>query len=256
MKHEISKRERAKLTIAGAQTLAGRGKTPSARQVRKAHDAAGSAVAEKGIRVHGGADSVDHLVDGICGTLSGIGGETSDECGSFWSRVKDAATSIAPLAPLFGPTATVTVPIARGIASKMSPKPASHDDDLQSITGFGPERTKVEDYEYIFGEPLTDEELVSGEGGSGAAMWYRTRRRAPAPMAAAANRYRALIVGADHVPHDIYRAAILQRARKISNRGAPTARNMRDAQASVDKDLRSLRVGVAIPGAQPGRVTR
>ena len=121
-KTHISKKDRALLTIAAAQRMAGEGRTPSARQVRKAHTEAGCAVAKRGMVVRGGADSTDGMFEKVCSKLSGIGGETDGECGSFWDKIKSAVTSTAskaaPYAPIAAAVAIPTiaaVPIAQRI---------------------------------------------------------------------------------------------------------------------------------------------
>lgn len=264
MRHQISKKERALLTFAGAQRLAGPGTTPTARQVRRAHDEAGCSVAKRGIVVRGGADATDGVINKVCGVLSGIGGETDAECGSFWGKVKDFASSAtskaAPLAPLFGPTAMVAVPIAQQMTKRQGGQPAQAEDGLQEISGmgFGPERGKIEDYTYIFGdnELSTEDRMILGEGGGSAelASLQRQRRRASWPRVIKAfDETRSSSMGA--IPHDAYRAAIVQRARKLGGRN-PSARQMAAAQASVDQALKKVGLFVAIPGAMPGRVTR
>jgi hypothetical protein len=273
MRHKISKRERALLTIAAAQQAAGPGRTPTARQVRKAHDTAGCAVAKRGVVVHGGADVTDHVMNKVCGVLSGIGGETDAECGNFWSRLKNVATQAAPLAPLFGPTAMVAVPVAQKLTNRGSAPTASSDDaSVQEVSGFGPERQKVEDYTYIFGDELVlgtdldeldgDELELEGEGAVEAAAARRFGRGHRRHHAAASGyqpepelrgMFRAPAPG---LPHEAYRVAILRRARRLTGGKQPTAKQMAQAQASVDKDMRMHGLDVAIPGGRPGRVTR
>lgn len=260
MRHNISKKERALLTLAGAQRLAGPGATPSARQVRRAHDEAGCSVARRGVVVKGGADATDGVVDKICGVLSGIGGETDAECGNFWSKVKSFATSAttkaAPLAPLFGPTAMVAVPVAQQMMKKSGGSaPAQSEESLQDIFGFGPERQMVEDYTYIFGHGNDDEdEMILGEG-SGAAEAAALRRRHQSNHIAGYQPEWEFSLSAGTVPHETYRAAILRSARKLGGK-KPSAKQISQAQAAVDRALRSRGLFVAIPGARPGRVTR
>jgi len=179
---KISKKERAALTIAGAQRLAGAGRTPSARQVRKAHDEAGCAVAKHGVVVHGGADTTDGLVNKICGKLSGIGGETDAECGSFWGKIKDTVSAMLPFAGLAssGITAALAIKQLRAPAQgqgrvmvsppQAAPAPApapdaASDTDASSAQavaagGWGRRRTRLgteisrpeKGYVYLFGD--------------------------------------------------------------------------------------------------------
>ena len=257
---KISRKERALLTIAGAQRLAGAGRTPTARQVRKAHAEAGCAVAKHGVVVHGGADSTDNLVHKICGTLSGIGGETDAECGSFWSKLKSIASDALPLAPLFGPTAAIAAPVAKAIAQRAgsrSSAPAQSDDNLQQLDGddfmgFDEISHPAKNITYMFG---AEDRMLLREGGSAerAAIMRRSQRVQPLVMGR-----RVQWTGAESpmsVPHVAYRAMILRLAKKTGG-ASPKAKQMAEAQAAVDRMMARKGLFVGIPGARPGRVTR
>jgi hypothetical protein len=56
------------------------------------------------------------------------------------------------------------------------------------------------------------------------------------------------------IPHEDYRLMIMKMARKIST--APTTKDFALAKAQVDKQLVDRGLGVVIPHAKPGRVTR
>lgn len=59
------------------------------------------------------------------------------------------------------------------------------------------------------------------------------------------------------ISHELYRAAILQRAKKLCGEGKePNAKCFSAAQKSVDEDLKKGGVKVVTQGATPGRVTR
>lgn len=59
------------------------------------------------------------------------------------------------------------------------------------------------------------------------------------------------------ISHELYRAAILQRAKKLCGEGKePNAKCFSVAQKSVDEDLKKGGVKVVTQGAAPGRVTR
>ena len=276
MRHQISKKERALLTIAGAQRMAGPGKTPSARQVRKAHVEAGCAVAKHGIVVQGGAGVSDRMFDKVCTKLSGIGGETDAECGSFWDKIKSAYLKAAPLLPL----AAVASPFAamalmqkgnKGApaapAAPADSQSSQADDGTQEVTGFEVISHPAKGYTYLFG----DDDLFGDEfgaedrmllrEGAGTSEYLSARRRqgrvpvvAPFPIMAGL-RSRTRIAATDVIPHELYRAAIMKRAQTLGS-GSPSAKNMADAQVAVDQQMRAYGLRVGIPGARPGRVTR
>lgn len=291
MKHQISKKERAALTIAGAQRIAGLGNTPTARQVRKAHDQAGCAVAKHGVVVKGGADSTDGLVNNICGKLSGIGGETDAECGGFSDAIKNTVVSMVPFASLAsaGVTSAVAVKQLKSRPQQQqvqAPAPAapaaapamqSTSDDSNS--GYmGTEMSRPEKgYVYLFGDDelgayaeIEDDELFGDSlgyedallarevGGADAAAISRMRgwpgRTRSFPMARRLPAPPTTQSGAS-IPHVAYRAMILKQARSIGG-SSPTAKQMASAQANVDAAMAKKNVSVAIPGARPGRVTR
>jgi len=59
------------------------------------------------------------------------------------------------------------------------------------------------------------------------------------------------------IPNELYRAAIVQRAKKLCGEGKePNAKCFAEATKSVDADLKKGGVKVTNPGAAPGRVTR
>lgn len=58
------------------------------------------------------------------------------------------------------------------------------------------------------------------------------------------------------VPAEVYRAGVWQRAMKMSGGRRPDAKTLMKAQSSVNRDLGRRGVGIVIPGARPGRVTR
>lgn len=268
MKNQLSKKERALLTIHGAQRIAGAGRTPSARQVRKAHAEAGCAVAKHGIVVQGGAGSTDPMFDKVCTKLSGIGGETDAECGSFWSKLKSLATSAAstaaPIAPLFGPAASIVLPAVAKKKGGSGPAVAQNDDQQQSIqevTGWddlGTEMSHPErGYTYLFGDEAiilgAEDRMLLREGAGSPELISARRRqgRVPVHMAGAAL---SRAVGS-LLPHSLYRAAIVKRAHALGGKN-PTAKHMADAQAAIDREMTAYGLRVGIPGAMPGRVTR
>lgn len=251
MRKKISKRERAVLTLSVAQKMVGKDKTPSARDVRRAHKFAGKAVSSAGVSVMGGEAPVNRFVNNVCERLSGIRGDDASSCGSFWSAVKDAATKVAttisPITPYLGPTAQIAMLAAKPIASKLtSPtvaRRAPEKDDDESLASVVGELQRLPgDITYIFGD---DETLIEGAGGPELAA---ARRRH------GGRRRHASISGA--VPHELYRASIVQRARRLAGGATPGARHMMVAEASVKHDLAMNNLGVSIPGARPGRVTQ
>lgn len=290
MRNQISRKERAALTIAGAQRIAGLGNTPTARQVRKAHDQAGCAVAKRGVVVKGGADSTDGLVHSICGKLSGIGGETDAECGNFWGKIKDTVVSMVPFASLFSAAATTAIAVHQ-IREKPSsspspapapapPAPASSDTQDSSGYDLGAELSRPEkNYLYVFGDDelgayatiegddlfgdyqalgAEDVMLAREMGGAEAQAIQRLRGWSPGRQRAVKS-YRLPAAPqsstSNSIPHDAYRAMILRQARKIGGVN-PTAKQMAQAQATVDAAMAAKNVSVSIPGARPGRVTR
>ncbi len=59
------------------------------------------------------------------------------------------------------------------------------------------------------------------------------------------------------ITNELYRAAILQRAKKLCGEGKePNAKCFAEAQKTVDQDLKKGGVKVVSQGAKPGRVTR
>ena len=58
------------------------------------------------------------------------------------------------------------------------------------------------------------------------------------------------------VPAEVYRAGVWQRALKMTGGKRPDAKTLMLAQGSVNRDLGRRGVGISIPGARPGRVTR
>ena len=272
MKNHISKKERALLTIAGAQRIAGAGRTPSARQVRKAHSEAGCAVAKHGVVVHGGADATDRMFNSVCTKLSGIGGETDAECGSFWGKLKSlvssAASTAAPIAPLFGPAAGIALPMlakkgGRGGSQAVAQAQPAAEQNVQEVTGWlsGTEISHPErGFTYIFGddddELGAEDRMLLREGG-GMTEYASARRRQgriPYPVANA-GAFGPLRAIGDALPHNLYRAAILKRAHALGGK-KPTAKHMADAQAAIDREMVAYGLRVGIPGARPGRVTR
>jgi hypothetical protein len=207
--------------------------------------------------------------------LSGIGGETDAECGSFWSKLKGFASSAAnkaapltALAPLFGPAAAIAVPVASHMLKKkpsQAPAPAQNEENLMEVVGYGPERQMVEDYTYIFGGEIvtgaelmggSEDDMIIGEGGGASELAaFQRRRRRPSRTFGFQPEPEARSSSMGAVPHDVYRTAIFRRAQKIGGTN-PTAKQISQAQASVDVDLRKNNLFVAIPGGRPGRVTR
>ena len=57
------------------------------------------------------------------------------------------------------------------------------------------------------------------------------------------------------IPHEDYRLLVTAAAMKLSN-GKPTTRHYASAKSLVDRSLVSRGVGIVIPSAKPGRVTR
>lgn len=64
------------------------------------------------------------------------------------------------------------------------------------------------------------------------------------------------VSGMGGVPAEVYRAGVWQRAVKMAGGRRPDARTLMLAQTSVNRDLGRRGVGISIPGARPGRVTR
>jgi hypothetical protein len=61
------------------------------------------------------------------------------------------------------------------------------------------------------------------------------------------------------IPHEDYRVLVMRAtttAAQSSGRGTPSTADFANGKARVDKMLVDRGVGVAIPGAKPGRVTR
>lgn len=56
------------------------------------------------------------------------------------------------------------------------------------------------------------------------------------------------------IPHEDYRVLVLQKALKANPR--PTTKDFARAQLEVDRALSKSGLGIVIPGARPGRVTR
>ena len=57
------------------------------------------------------------------------------------------------------------------------------------------------------------------------------------------------------IPHQDYRLLITAAAMKLSN-GKPSTRHYANAKSLVDKSLVSRGIGIVIPRAKPGRITR
>ena len=57
------------------------------------------------------------------------------------------------------------------------------------------------------------------------------------------------------IPHEDYRLLVTAAAMKLSN-GKPTTKHYASAKSLVDRSLVSRGVGIVIPSAKPGRVTR
>lgn len=249
MNKAISRAERALLTLAVAQRHAGNGQTPSARTLRRAHREAKEAVRSHGVSVMGGEAPVDNLVNKICGRLSGICGEDDDELGSFWSRVKDAATKVAPVIPYVGPAIQYGGPAVKALAAKGGDKKTvaqnsnSKDENLMEVVGS--ELEKVENYTYLFGDEYA---ALEGAGNAEAEAFARHHGRH--------HRKRHAVSGEGLISHDHYRAAVLRVARKIAGGANPTAIQLAQADAHVKNRMAAKGLSVAIPGARPGRVTR
>ena len=57
------------------------------------------------------------------------------------------------------------------------------------------------------------------------------------------------------IPHEDYRLLITAAAMKLSN-GKPSTKHYANAKSLVDKSLVNRGIGIVIPSAKPGRVTR
>jgi hypothetical protein len=296
MRTQISKPEHALLTLGVAQKMAGKNEIPTARTLRQANTDVKGSIVKAGVSVRGGTGAVDRLVNRICGELSGMSGMSGDETGNFWSSAKNAITSAAskviPFAPFMGPTATLAVPAAKALMkSSSSPAPTAaadvHDEENVAMVGY--ERGKVENYDYIFGFGDLDERvfgdrgrsdtgawdhdslvfgadvedtLIFGEGGGSSERNAANRRQGRSrtgnsPLLRALTRMKGN--GGAQMSPEVYRAAIIQRGKKLAvtrGRKSPNTKDMFDAQISVDTDLSKTGARVVVPGAQPGRVTR
>lgn len=213
------------------------------------------------------------------------------------SKVVPFAPFFGPAATLGTPAAKALIKAATSSAPQAAATEPHDEENVATIVGY--ERGKVEDYDYIFGTPDLDrhlfgtrsqagawdhdsltfgadveDTLIFGEGGgsseriaanrrqgysrtgSGPRLGLRVRRSRD-PMLRALVRMKGN--GGGEMSPDTYRAAIIQRGRKLAQargRQAPNTKDMFDAQISVDTDLSKSNTRVVTPGAQPGRVTR
>lgn len=259
-KSQISPKEYALLNVVVAQKLAGPGKTPTAKHVAEAQKQSREAVLKKGVGVKGGTGKVDFLMDRARNELSGISGMGAEECAGLWDKIKSIVSSVTPAVPFVGPSYGLAVPIAKTIATQQAKKAAmktanaavatatDNEQELDLQAGVAGVAGESFDHAYSSAEKDLD---GSGMGGSEANAMSRTngRRKRRHKMAAVMG----LPLGIDPLT---YRAAIHQRAQKISNGGSPTTKHIFVAQKAVDNELKMAGIKMKIPGAQPGRVTR
>ena len=214
------------------------------------------------------------------------------------SKIIPFAPFFGPAATLATPAAKALMKSATSSsAPQVAAAAPNAEEDLASV--LGGERGQVENYDYIFGSRDLDrhvfgqrsrtgewdhdslafgadveDTLIFGEGGgssersaanrrqghsrtgSGPRLGVRVRRSRD-PMLRALVRMKGN--GGDEMSPEVYRAAIIQRGKKLAQargRQSPNTKDMFDAQISVDADLSKSGARVVVPGAQPGRVTR
>lgn len=172
--------------------------------------------------------------------------------GWSWGGVKSAAMKAAPVAlPILIPGAVATPFIIEAIKAKKKRDEKAKlllekkrvEEQKEAPDAVSPDENAQE----VLGDSDLREILKQG-GRSEAGAMHRTS----SPYYFPAN---SISVGGV-MPNPVYRAAILQRALKISRGRKPEAREMFMAQKTVDRDLGRRGVRITIPGARPGRVTR
>lgn len=154
------------------------------------------------------------------------------------SKAKEHAGVVAPYAATaMFPGGSVAAPMAMQLLKKAQQQhaaseesaPEEHgEDSLQSLAGC-----------------CGEEELELARSGGLAERQSLQRRRG-----------RVSTLGSEAIPHEMYRAAVWQRAKKMAGGGVPQAKHVFQAQRTVDRDLQRKGTSIRIPGARPGRVTR
>ncbi len=162
------------------------------------------------------------------------------EMGSLWGRVKKAAKVALPFLPVANQT-QIAIKATKAIAAAdkkrkkqnvSTPAPSASEFDLE------PDIQTVSGTHYQWITVGEEERELASSGGMSEreALARRTMR-------------------AKSVPDLIYKAAVLQMARKISGQKFPDARSMAKAKMLTDARLASQGANVTIPGARPGRRT-
>jgi len=275
------------LVAAAAQKIAGPGKTPTSGQVRTAETKMKERLARRNVSVSG-VEKADQQLGEVKKHLN--------ECavagwgaGSFWSKVKSTAASAARASRPYLPYAAPLLPAAaatpfiikairareaakRARAAQMAPSPEAEappaeEPAAEEPAAEAPLSTPEAEGQVPQGEGLEsvagnwggwdEREMMSGVTAEERelALMGGSAEREALVRRALRRRRRSRVSGAA-LPHDLYRAAVWQRAQKLKKAGQPQARALFIAQKSVDRDMSRSGVSVAIPGARPGRITR
>jgi hypothetical protein len=290
MGQSISKGEYALLVISAAERRSGAGNQPSPQNINDAQTEVNAAIARKGVVVRGGADSVNALfgkakakaassraraISGFCCGRTEMPASSEDlallkamrawhgaeharnatsTSGSFWGSLKNAAVSAASVIPgVFSnqnvrkalPFVAASLPIA-AIATPLLIKALS-DQKKRQAGASAPAPVQEEQQTSPIAAPNTEESDAATAAG-GAEVGAAKRRGPP-------YYFPPFITVGAQIPHEIYRAAVMQHAQRLAGRGTPSTTEMFRAERLVQNGLARRGVQVAIPGARPGRRT-
>lgn len=165
------------------------------------------------------------------------------DSGAFWSKVKETAASAfrtsKPYLPYALPlvSASAAAPfVLKAMAAKRAAAAAKRGESPKGAPPPPPPAESDDDEKPAEGSQETPDNVN--------VVGY------------AAKRLRSSNMGDASMPHDLYRAAIWQRALKLSGSKHPGSQAMAKAHLSVTRDLKTRGVSLGIPGGRPGRVTR
>jgi len=239
----VSPKEGVALVIMLADRSA-RGGVPTGPQVLEAERQVRGGLGRRGVKL-----SAPGKVARAAGLMAGELA-TADDAGSVWDKFKDGASTVLRAVRPALPVVATALPAgaAAAVATTLIQQRRARgrvEKERTPVLPRGAEAVIEEGRKSDEAGWSSDEEIAGRESGG-----LRRRRR----------RYRrfrpsALTASGAAVPHDVYRAAIWQKASRLAGGGRPQTSDLARAKLEVDARLGRRGARIAIPGAKPGRRT-
>ncbi len=183
---------------------------------------------------------------------------------SFWNSVKKKASSAfsaaSPYAkyaaPVILPSLAVSPFIYQALKAKQQANQLKRQSALQNTAALSTALTPKSQGPADGGEDLIDDESGWGDEWEAGMLAGGLEEDAARRVARSRRSVNGNVSGMSGIPAEVYRAGVWQRAVKLSGGRRPDAKALMVAQTSVNRDLGRRGVGIVIPGARPGRVTR